>query len=695
MGLINPLILIGILAAGIPLLIHLWSKKRAKIIDFSSIQFLMSINRRKFRRLRLRQIFVLILRMLIILLLVIGLARPIFKSRWAMAAGGKTKRSVVIILDNSYSMGYSDLQGNRFDEAKDSAIRILDSLSSGDSVSLILMSDIPKVVFKRMSSDIQQVKDTVNETKISHRGTSVLASILEANTLLKDSKDPQKQIYLITDLAENGWQNWAQFNKDQIPDDIEISIIKIGNAKADNKAIESLNISNELTGTGIPVQITAKIKGNEGQTIAELFVDDQKKGQATVQGNTVSFTHIFDQAGSRYGEIRLTSDRLVVDDARYFALDVLGEIKVLIVGSNSSYINLALNPDEGALNSIQTDSCAVEELAAKSLNDYNLVLLMDIPKMTDNALRKLKAFNASGGNMVVSLGKSVDRDWYNSNFDILPSTLGNRTDYSQKPLKISRWDTNHPIFSVFRDEGTSGALKSPEIYSAFPIVPKNNAKVIANFNGNIPAILESDTSKSNIGFGKIILFNVSPDPQVSDLPLRPAFLPLMQQTVFYMFSEENKGRKNVIIGEKYSQKVEGKITSVPLLTDPDKNIIKAAVSESTETSITEISLDSVELSGIYKLEFESNGENQLQYFAANLDTTTESELTSAKEEDVIANLGHQVRFASPDDVASKSIQTEDTRADLSSRFLILAAILILFEIPLANRYKLKEQEEDS
>ena len=166
MGLINPLILIGILAAGIPLLIHLWSKKRAKIIDFSSIQFLMSINRRKFRRLRLRQIFVLILRMLIILLLVIGLARPIFKSRWAMAAGGKTKRSVVIILDNSYSMGYSDLQGNRFDEAKDSAIRILDSLSSGDSVSLILMSDIPKVVFKRMSSDIQQVKDAVNEIKI-------------------------------------------------------------------------------------------------------------------------------------------------------------------------------------------------------------------------------------------------------------------------------------------------------------------------------------------------------------------------------------------------------------------------------------------------------------------------------------------------------------------------------------------------
>ena len=397
MGIINPLILIGILAAGIPLLIHLWSKKRAKIIDFSSIQFLVSLNRRKFRRLRLRQILVLILRMLIILFLVIGLARPIFKSRWAMAAGGRAKRSAVIVLDNSYSMSYSDLQGSRFDIAKNSAIRILDSLGSGDSVSLILMSDVPKVVFKRMSSDIQQVKDSVNNAQISNRGTSVLPSILEANSLLKESKNPQKQIYLITDLGENGWQDWKPISKEELPDDVEISIIKIGGAKADNKTIESITTSNELTGTGIPVQITAKIKGiREGQTTAELFVDAEKKGQATVEGNTASFAHIFQQPGSHYGEIRLTSDRLPLDDIRYFAIDVLGEIKVLVSGSNRSYINLALNPadvsSQQAPSLIQSDNCMVDELASKSLDDYNVVVLADVPKMTDNAVRNLKAF---------------------------------------------------------------------------------------------------------------------------------------------------------------------------------------------------------------------------------------------------------------------------------------------------------------
>jgi len=96
---LNPFLLIGIIAAGIPLLIHLWSRRRAKILDFSSIQFLMSLHRKKSRRLKLQQILLLILRMLIIVLIALALASPIFSGKWAMAAGSRAKNSVVIVLD--------------------------------------------------------------------------------------------------------------------------------------------------------------------------------------------------------------------------------------------------------------------------------------------------------------------------------------------------------------------------------------------------------------------------------------------------------------------------------------------------------------------------------------------------------------------------------------------------------------------
>jgi hypothetical protein len=136
------------------------------------------------------------------------------------------------------------------------------------------MSDVPDVVFKHITSNIQQVKDAIKNTRISHKGTAVQSSILEAYSLLKESKNPQKRIYLISDLGENGWQNWKE---QMIPDDIETSIIRIGE-NADNRAIENIILSSEFAGTGVPIQITAKLKGaSEGQVIAELFVDGEKQ----------------------------------------------------------------------------------------------------------------------------------------------------------------------------------------------------------------------------------------------------------------------------------------------------------------------------------------------------------------------------------------------------------------------------------
>jgi hypothetical protein len=161
-----------------------------------------------------------------------------------------------------------------------------------------------------------------------------------------------------------------------------------------------------------------------------------------------------------------------------------------------------------------------------------------------------------------------------------------------------------------------------------------------------------------------------------------------------MISGGHKNEKNILVGDKYSKAVDTVVKSVPLVTDPENNVIKAAISESGVVGVTNIYLESVELAGIYKLEFDSEGKTQREYFAVNLDTTTESELKSIKDEDAINKLDHQVRFASPDDIVGESVQSEEKKADLSSRFLIIAAMLMLLEIPLANRYKMKEQEED-
>ncbi|MGB9595886.1 MAG: BatA domain-containing protein, partial [Candidatus Poribacteria bacterium] len=589
MNFFNPLLLIGILAVGIPLIIHLWSRRHAKIIDFSSLQFLLSLNRRKVRSLRLKQILILILRMLIILMIVLAFARPILKSRWLSSASGMAKRSVVIILDNSYSMRYSGLQGIRFNLAKEKALEILDSLGNGDNASLILMSDVPEIVFKKVTSNIQQVKNAVQNAKLSYRGTSVLTSLLSAYSLLEEAKNPQKQVYLISDLGENGWKNWKSEISEKVVD-IETNIIKIGE-NADNRAIENVSFSNDIIGTGTPIQINAKVKGTiSGQTIAELFIEGEKKSQATVKGNTISFTDVFHKPGIYTGEIRLASDQLPIDDSKFFVFDVIGRIKVLVVGDNKFYVNLALNP----YNSLESEAmiypvnATAEELEKISLDKYNVVLLVDVPRLSDSAVRNLNEFYSNGGNIVIFVGKSADRDWYNK-FDLVSVSFVSRNDFTQKPLKISRWNKDHPIFSVFHLEGMSGTLRAPEIYNAFSVIPKTGAEIISSFDNNFPAIIEVKSAKSDINIGKLILFNLSPDPQVSDIHLRPAFLPLVQQTILYLVTNNNIYNKNLLVGERYSRNIYGKIDSIPKIIDPDGNEYLAMLSDSKEDNVKRIS----------------------------------------------------------------------------------------------------------
>ena len=136
MAFLNPLFLFGLLAAGIPLLIHLWNRRRVVTIDFSSLMFLTAAHRENARRFQLRQLLILFLRMAIVAIIALALARP-FLTLGLPVASVRAKTDVVIVLDNSYSMAYQEVDGGRFEKAKTLGIDILETLRHGDRAALI------------------------------------------------------------------------------------------------------------------------------------------------------------------------------------------------------------------------------------------------------------------------------------------------------------------------------------------------------------------------------------------------------------------------------------------------------------------------------------------------------------------------------------------------------------------------------
>lgn len=73
---LNPSFLWALLGLGVPVAIHLWSKKQGKNIKVGSIKFLQESDSRKSRSIKLNEFWLLLLRMLLIALLVFILAEP-------------------------------------------------------------------------------------------------------------------------------------------------------------------------------------------------------------------------------------------------------------------------------------------------------------------------------------------------------------------------------------------------------------------------------------------------------------------------------------------------------------------------------------------------------------------------------------------------------------------------------------------
>src|SRR4051812_46307878 len=136
MAFLTPFFLLGLGAIAVPVLIHLIQRERKRVVEFPSLMFVRRIPYQSVRRRRIRHWGLLMLRAAAIALMVMAFARPFFRRDAAVipAAGGT--REVVILLDQSASMGY----GDHWQKARDAARSVVNGLGRDDKATLVLFS---------------------------------------------------------------------------------------------------------------------------------------------------------------------------------------------------------------------------------------------------------------------------------------------------------------------------------------------------------------------------------------------------------------------------------------------------------------------------------------------------------------------------------------------------------------------------
>ncbi|MFQ5906350.1 MAG: BatA and WFA domain-containing protein, partial [bacterium] len=210
MTFLNPFYLVGVAAGIIPLLIHLLHRRRLKVVDFSSIEFLKKIEGRRTRWFRIREMLLLILRTLAVVMLALAISRPVLKSTVFGPLGTHARSSSVFILDNSYSMGATTKDGSSFTKAKAQANEILKLLDRGDEASLILASNISRPVFEGLVREPSLLKGAISQAKLSSRHTDYRPSLRMAMAMLDASRNLNKEVYLFTDMQRSGFESFSR-----------------------------------------------------------------------------------------------------------------------------------------------------------------------------------------------------------------------------------------------------------------------------------------------------------------------------------------------------------------------------------------------------------------------------------------------------------------------------------------------------
>src|SRR5438132_8806986 len=136
MSFLAPAFLAAFAAIAIPVIIHLIQRERKTIVAFPSLMFLRRIPYQSVRRRKVRHWLLLAMRAAAVLMIVAAFARPYLRqgALASTAAGGA--REVVVLLDQSASMGY----GDHWQRAKDAAAAAIRSIGVGDKASLVLFS---------------------------------------------------------------------------------------------------------------------------------------------------------------------------------------------------------------------------------------------------------------------------------------------------------------------------------------------------------------------------------------------------------------------------------------------------------------------------------------------------------------------------------------------------------------------------
>lgn len=338
----------GLVCAAGPVLIHLLNRRRYRIVDWAAMEFLLQALQRQKRRLRLRDLLLLLLRTAAVLLFGLALARPFFTSSGS-GFDASSPRHLILLLDNSLSMGYRPVDQTLLDEARQQAGELIDALPDGSQVTIagVCGTEYQRQGPLRRKEDARELLAgirLVDGTARVEEAVAAASSAIGAAAPLPD------QIVYFTDMQDRNWP--TEVDPRQFDDLPTLQIRDMSRGTWDNSWVSEVRLRDDVVDLDAPATVFVTVR-HQGPTAHRTQVTLSVHGRSITSRNIefasgqyerqLVFECLFSDAPVEPGdvafmplEVSLTPDRLEQDDQRAVMVPVVASLPVVFVDRYAS-----------------------------------------------------------------------------------------------------------------------------------------------------------------------------------------------------------------------------------------------------------------------------------------------------------------------------------------------------------------------
>jgi hypothetical protein len=591
----------GAAATSVPIIIHLLNKRKFRIIVWAAMDFLLAAQRRNARRLKFQRWLLLAVRCLALLILAAAVGQLVLESPLAGAWLGSGQRAIVVVWDDSYSMGFQREGAEpAFENSKRLLTDWLGKLSSSDKVMLIQAHRGGINAANKPSPDHKGMQAMVKAAELSDAGTDLVGALDQAAETLKDLKKTgtsTREVILLTDCSNSsihdpvrgiGAENRVQgLEGDRLKKAMESvkavatstpKLWDLGTPDQINMAVTELRSQRPIVVAGTPTKFDVTVMNAtlnpQIDKLLTILVDGvvqhtEKLGKidaGSVRQVAVDIT--VPTAGRHLIEARLPTDQLPVDDVRRLMLNVQREIPVLMVDGDppdnrhlgsTQYLAYAYTfPAQGKIGGVFTTKIITElELPTTALAPYAVVVMSDTTAPKSALVREnLQKYVEAGGLLMIFPGDNTNPREMNDligegGTKLLPATMGQPVKLStaqemKQGITFAPQNFTHPVLQKFGEadaQGMEAGFKTVQTqqYIKLGVPTDGSSEVILKYAKSDGTPGDAAVVMKQIGRGKVVLFASTADTEWNTFGAEPSFLPFVHELTYYAMAREATG----------------------------------------------------------------------------------------------------------------------------------------------------------